>query len=135
MLSGLDLEISMIRAEADQGIGLCQTLPRLEQCRIDYLGKQGRLTRLLKQLGSVPEAERRQRGQELNELKDHLNALLQKQKQSLEDQLLSNQTPAIDLTLPGRGMDRGHLHPITRTLAFIEAWFGGRVLALSKAPK
>jgi phenylalanyl-tRNA synthetase alpha chain len=127
------LEVMLV--EGKGAIERCTTLPALEHLRINFLGKQGRLSLLLKQMGSVPAAERPQSGQALNEAKDFLTALIQAKKQSLEAQLRASTSPMLDITLPGRGMDRGHLHPITKTLAFIEAWFGGQGFSIEQGPE
>ncbi len=97
----------------------------LEQLRVDYLGKKGKLTALLKGLGQLSAEERPKAGALINEVKQELQTLINARKISLEQAALGEQLrrEAVDVTLPGRGIELGGLHPITRTIERIEAFF------------
>ena len=105
-------------AEADDLAGL-------EQLRVHYLGKKGVLTERLKSVGQLPAEQRPQAGQAINEAKQQIQDALEVCKTALLAEELNNRlkAEAIDVTLPGRGHRPGGLHPITRTLARIEAFF------------
>ena len=100
-------------------------LTQLDLIRVDYLGKKGQLTQLLKQLGKLPAEERPQAGQVINIAKAMVQAAIDARKAVLEDERLNEIIKAgrLDVSLPGRGNRRGGLHPITLTLQRIESLF------------
>jgi len=117
--------VTHILQEAMQLLESFQTLKEVEQIRVDYLGKKGKLTGLLKNLGQLSPEERPKAGEALNLAKNALQeALLQKKEQlealQLESQLTKD---TIDVTLPARGMNLGSLHPVTQTIERITQWF------------
>ena len=97
----------------------------LEQLRVDYLGKKGQITALLKGLGKLSPAERPQAGAQINVVKQELQALIGDRKAALESAAVAEQLAAetIDVTLPGRGQSTGGIHPVTRTMERMEAFF------------
>lgn len=100
-------------------------LTALESLRVEFLGKKGALTQLLKGLGKLPPDERREAGQHVNEAKQSLDAALKQRKVDLEQAALQQklESERVDVTLPGRGVGRGGLHPVTRILQRIEEIF------------
>ncbi len=110
---------------AQLALAQADDLARLDQIRVQYLGKKGVLTERLKQLGKLPAEQRPQFGQMINEAKDEIQQALEARKAALLAAQLESQlrAEAIDVTLPGRGQQSGGLHPITRTLERIEAFF------------
>jgi phenylalanyl-tRNA synthetase alpha chain len=97
----------------------------LEQAKARYLGKSGSLTELLKSLGKLPADERKSAGAAINNAKEKIEAALEARRNDLRRAALEQQlkAEALDITLPGRGMPTGGLHPVTRTLERIEALF------------
>ena len=97
----------------------------LDEVRIRYLGKKGEVTQRLKQLGSLPEAERPAAGQAINRAKQQVQEALNRRKTELQQELLARRLAGerIDISLPGRGQRSGGLHPITLTLQEIERLF------------
>ncbi|MEH6586002.1 MAG: phenylalanine--tRNA ligase subunit alpha [Halioglobus sp.] len=97
----------------------------LEQLRVDYLGKKGQITALLKGLGKLSPTERPQAGAQINVVKQELQALIGRRKAALESAAVAEQLAAetIDVTLPGRGQSTGGIHPVTRTMERMEAFF------------
>lgn len=118
-------DLALVAESANSDIRTASDLKTLEAIRLALLGKNGRVTQCLKMLGSVPESLRPEMGQAVNALKTHILEALQQQKSILEGQSLEAALAAetIDVTLPGRGMEVGHQHPLTKTLERIEAWF------------
>jgi phenylalanyl-tRNA synthetase alpha chain len=102
-----------------------ETLAALDEVRVRYLGKKGRLTQLLKQLGGLPAAERPAAGQAINEAKRALQGVLEERREALAAAALEAgiAAEAVDVTLPGRGLGSGGLHPVTRTMDRIDAIF------------
>lgn len=87
---------------------------RLEQLRVDLLGrKAGRLTAILRSLGSIAPDERRTLGQRANQLKNQIEEAIARREQALQ---ADGRRPDVDLTMPARGQWRGALHPITQVV-------------------
>ncbi len=97
----------------------------LEQLRVDYLGKKGQITALLKGLGKLSPEERPAAGAQINVVKQELQELINSCKAQLEKAAIDAQLTAetIDVTLPGRAQVPGGLHPITRTIERMEDFF------------
>ena len=114
-----------IVSEAIAAINGCSDLPTLEQVKAGFLGKSGTLTELLKSLGGMPAEERKTAGARINEAKQAVEAVLKARREALQQAELAHQLAAetIDVTLPGRGVERGGLHPVSRTLSRIQALF------------
>ncbi|MFY9326511.1 MAG: phenylalanine--tRNA ligase subunit alpha [Georgfuchsia sp.] len=97
----------------------------LEEAKARYLGKGGSLTELLKGLGKLPPEEKKSAGASINDAKQKIEAGLNARREALRDAALQVQlaAEALDITLPGRGMESGGLHPVTRTLERIGQLF------------
>ena len=89
----------------------------LEAWRVSVLGRKGRLTLVLRQLGGLPIEERRRLGAEANKLKGELEAALGARREELQGRRIAEtvETGRLDVTLPGRRKRIGRLHPITQT--------------------
>ena len=119
------IELENISKEAKESIIAATDLSMLDDLRVEFLGKKGRLTVLLKGLGSLSAEERPAAGAKINEVKQSLQSLLNERKSYFEgivlDAKLAEET--IDVSLPGRVEDIGGLHPVTRTMERIESFF------------
>lgn len=119
------IELENISKEAEESIIAATDLSMLDDLRVEYLGKKGRVTGFLKGLGSLSAEERPAAGAKINEVKQSLQGLINERKSYFEsvelDAKLAQET--IDVTLPGRGEDVGGLHPVTRTMERIESFF------------
>ena len=100
-------------------------LLELDQIRVNYLGRKGSLTELLKQLGKLPAEERPAAGEAINNAKQTLQEAIERQRQLLESAKLETRLAdeKIDITLPGRGQYAGGFHPISITLQRIADLF------------
>jgi len=111
-------------------------LVRLEEIRVGALGRSGRVTALLRGLGSLSPDERRHAGQRLNAVKDEISAALEARKATLEaaglDRKLSEES--LDVTLPARPEPDGRIHPITRTIDELIAIFGAMGFSVAEGP-
>ena len=109
----------------------------LEQAKARYLGKTGALTELLKGLGKLPPAERPAMGSRINAAKDGLEAALREQREKIQARKLEAKLSeeALDVTLPGRGLGLGGLHPVTRTMERIEALFRSLGFEVAEGPE
>jgi len=109
----------------------------LEQVKARYLGKEGSLTVLLKGLGKLSAEQRPAAGARINQVKQGIEAALQQRRDALQQNKLAQQLAAesLDVTLPGRGLGTGGLHPVTRTLERIEQLFHSLGFATASGPE
>ncbi|RDH83622.1 MAG: phenylalanine--tRNA ligase subunit alpha [endosymbiont of Escarpia spicata] len=119
------LDIEQLVGEAEAAIVAAAGLAALDEVRVKYLGKSGLLTGQLKKLGTLPKEERPKAGQAINKAKQALQVAIDERKVLLESQALAERLSSerVDVTLPGRGLQSGGLHPVTRTLERIETLF------------
>ena len=105
-------------AEALQAISAVPNEAALESLRVQYLGKKGSFTALLKSLGQLPLEERPAAGEQSNIAKNVLQTAIDARKNDLIRASLYTQVRSekIDVTLPGRRQSSGGLHPITITI-------------------
>ncbi|SVB20967.1 uncharacterized protein METZ01_LOCUS173821 [marine metagenome] len=103
----------------------CKTLNNLEKIRVKYLGKKGQITSQLKKLGSMKTDQKPSFGQEINKIKNQIEAKVKAKKIELKKSSIARNiaTQSIDITLPGRKSLTGSIHPITTTLSDIENIF------------
>lgn len=122
----MSLDLDQLQSNAVAEINAAADARALEQLRVDLLGKKGRVTDLLKQLGGMAPDERKAFGERINRVKEALSSALQARSDVLSQAELAQKLAAesIDVTLPGRGEMLGGLHPITRTIQRIERLFG-----------
>ena len=111
---------------AKEAIAAAQDTAALELLRVEYLGKKGLLTGLLKGLGKLSPEERPAAGAEINETKQMLQALIGERRAALDRAAVEEQlaSETIDVTLPGRGQRTGRQHPVTRTIERMQDFFG-----------
>lgn len=99
----------------------------VEQLRVSLLGKKGELTDLLKMMKDLTKEERPVIGKLANEIRDELTAKIVSKKETLEDEALSKrlQEETIDVTLPGRQIEKGQTHVIHQVMQEMEDLFLG----------
>jgi phenylalanyl-tRNA synthetase alpha chain len=117
--------LEALKTAAIEAVQAAGSPAELEQLRVDYLGKKGQLTSLLKNLGTLSPEDRPKAGALINEVKQELAGVLNARKDDLEQQALAEKLAAerVDVTLPGRRVDAGGLHPITLTIQRVEDFF------------
>jgi phenylalanyl-tRNA synthetase alpha chain len=115
-------EVRALGEEVLARIGAAPDTAALEAVRIEWLGrKAGRITALMREIPSVPPAQRAEFGQAVNALKAAVAERLESRKAALE--VTRPKRPGIDVTMPGRRLELGRLHPITRaTREMVEIW-------------
>jgi len=118
-------DLQHIASTADAAIAAAESLGALEEQRVRFLGKKGELTLQLKQLGQLAPEERKQRGAEINAVKEQVERQLAARRLTLERAELERRLEAerVDVSLPGRRQSLGGLHPITQTIERMEAFF------------
>lgn len=110
---------------------------QLEQAKSLYLGKSGSLTEQLKSLGKLAPEQRREAGAAINRAKEAVEAALDARRQALREAALLAQlaSEALDVTLPGRGVSAGGLHPVSRALERIESLFRSIGFVVADGPE
>ena len=110
--------VETLLLKAQQLIKAAKDSVQLEQIRVQYLGKKGELTGVLKSLGNLSADERPKLGKIVNQAKEQLKGFLDDRVAELKHQELDSKllNEVIDVTLPGRGSKVGSLHPVMRIL-------------------
>jgi phenylalanyl-tRNA synthetase alpha chain len=110
--------IAELLGQAESAVRAAEDLAGLDAVRVQFLGKKGVFTAQLRELGKLPPAEIPAAGKAINDAKSALTAAIDARRDALEAQRLERElaADALDVTLPGRGVAPGQLHPVTRTL-------------------
>jgi phenylalanyl-tRNA synthetase alpha chain len=111
-------KIETLRQEAIAGITAASSLQALDEVRVAFLGRKGRVTEILRGLAQAAPEERREIGQKANALKDILTVALETRLAELEDTLKQQkaQEQSVDLSLPGRCVPQGHVHVLNQIM-------------------
>ncbi len=130
-------DLDEMRSTALAAVAGAASLRGLDDVRVAWLGKKGRLTAELKALGQLPPDQRRATGQGVNALKRELADAVDAKRDELEraalDERLASET--LDVTLPGRAVDPGGPHPVTRAMRRILDIFRGLGFAVADGPE
>ncbi len=129
----LDEMIAKAQAEID-GVTDAATLDEL---RVQYFGKKGFFTEQMKTLGSLSAEERPAAGALINQAKEQVQAVLNAKREAFANAELAQKLAAemVDVTLPGRKIENGGLHPVTRTIERIERLFGELGFSVATGPE
>ncbi len=109
--------VKSLESIALQNIRHARTPEDLELLRVKHLGRKGDLTGILRGLGKLDPEVRRNVGQEANRAKEALEAALDQARLALKEAARRSAATAVDVTLPGRRLSRGRLHPLNRIMA------------------
>jgi phenylalanyl-tRNA synthetase alpha chain len=129
----MEQSIEDLRHEAETEIALVQSVQGLDDFRVKYLARKGKIASLFDQLRTVPPSAKPRLGKELNELRLHVQSLLDSRKQTLAPSARATET--LDLTLPGRQRFRGTKHPLMQTLDEIKAIFVSMGFGIADGPE
>ncbi|EKE78100.1 phenylalanine--tRNA ligase subunit alpha [Oceanibaculum indicum] len=129
-------DLNRLRDELLAEVGQAVDLEALDRARVAALGKKGRITELMKQLGGLDPDARRQAGQDLNLVKDAVAEAIEARKTGLADAALNARLAAerIDVSLPPRPEQRGFIHPISQVMDELTAIFGEMGFAVAEGP-
>ena len=113
-MSDLESQVS----QALVGIAGADSVEALDAQRVAVLGKSGLVTEQLKQLGKLAAEQRKAQGELVNRAKERLQEAIAARRAALEEASFARRLASerVDVTLPGRGVDTGGVHPVTRTL-------------------
>jgi phenylalanyl-tRNA synthetase alpha chain len=127
--------IKQVSANLDY-ISSITDLKSLEENRLKFLGKNGLIITELKRLGELSIEEKKSLGKQINELKDKLTEAYEARKQQLLEQETTAklQSEYIDLSLPGREVRKGTIHPITQVMRELAEIFGAMGFEIKEGP-
>ena len=130
-------DLKQLLTRAQQAVADATDLQVLDLVRVQYMGKKGEFTALLKTLGQLPGDQRKEAGQAINDAKRSFQETLEARKVNLEAEKLNARLKeeTVDVSLPGRGQDTGGLHPVTRTMQRIEKLFAGLGFDVVQGPE
>ncbi len=130
-------QLEHLRQEAEAALAHASTTEATKAWHSEYLGRKGRLTAILRNLGSLSPEERPQVGKVANEVKVALEQALEERQAALAQTELSaaRSRQLVDMTLPGRPQTIGKLHPTTVTLREIYAIFTAMGFQIFDSPE
>lgn len=128
--------LDTLRKELMAAIGKSADSDELEILRVEALGKKGRVTQLMKELGTMDAEERRSIGQSLNSIKNEITLAIEERKTALANNELETRLlkEKIDVTLPTRPEAVGRIHPISQTIDEVVAILGEMGLQVAEGP-
>ena len=110
----MDQKLLDLKTEALSNIEACDNLARINELRVEYLGKKGILSGLSSNMGKLQPSERAEFGKKINEVKNAITSSLEEKRVKLEEEALNKrlESESIDITLPGSNMVPGSKHII-----------------------
>ena len=130
-------QLAKIRAEALSAMENAQSAAELDGLRVQYLGKKGELTAVLKMMGKLSPEERPSMGQLANEVRAALESAIEEQGKRLEAKALEArlEAEAVDVTIPGKAPKLGHKHPMYLALDELKDIFIGMGFTVLDGPE
>ena len=130
-------QLAKIRAEALSAMENAQSAAELDGLRVQYLGKKGELTAVLKMMGKLSPEERPAMGQLANEVRTALESAIEEQGRRLESEALEKRlaAEAVDVTVPGKPPKLGHKHPMYLALDELKDIFVGMGFTVLDGPE
>ncbi|MCJ7452255.1 MAG: phenylalanine--tRNA ligase subunit alpha [Steroidobacteraceae bacterium] len=130
-------DLETLAARARESVDACTSLAAIEELKVEFFGKKGAITALLKTLGSLAPDARREAGARVNAVRDEIGALVAARQAELDREELERRLAAgrVDVTQPGRGQQPGGLHPITRVRRRIESLFRNAGFSVEEGPE
>lgn len=117
-LSDLENQLENLRQDAVGAVASVTTLDELEQLRVNYLGKKGQLSQILRGMGKLEAADRPRIGSLANEVKEALQGQLEGRNKDLLQAQIQQQLAAetLDVTMPGVYRPQGRIHPLNAVI-------------------
>ncbi|AJI47716.1 phenylalanine--tRNA ligase subunit alpha [Francisella philomiragia] len=129
--------VDQMRDQAFEELNLVNDKKSLDDIRVKYLGKKGELTGMMRLIATLPNEEKPKLGQAVNIAKEALQNAINEKLAKFEEAELNEKLASekIDVTLKGVGQNQGSLHPVTKTLNRIEAFFKQNGFAVEVGPE
>lgn len=130
-------DVELLGREAADALAAAADEAALEAWRISYLGRKGRLTLILRGVAALPIEERRRVGAAANRLKDSLEEALRARREEVLHRRVAAtiESGRLDVTLPGRPVPRGRLHPVSQTLREVLSAFVAMGFYVAEGPE
>ena len=130
-------QLEAIRQEAEAALQTCTDAKQLDAIRVQYLGKKGALTAILKQMVKLSAEERPVMGQLANAVRSDIESAITKQQAAIAEAALEQklQSETLDITLPGKQKKIGGLHPLTIVEYEIKEIFLGMCFSVADGPE
>ncbi|MEO0431279.1 MAG: phenylalanine--tRNA ligase subunit alpha [Cyanobacteria bacterium J06656_5] len=137
MTTDLEQQLSTLQQEASDEIATLSSLDELEQFRVGYLGKKGKLSKILGGMGKLSAEDRPRIGALANQVKTALQASIDEQKTALQDAKIQAQLEAetLDVSMPGTYLPQGRVHPINSIIDQITDIFIGLGYTVASGPE
>ena len=128
--------LESLSSEILDAIESAETLEALETVRVETLGKKGRVSLMMRDLGGMEPEARKQAGQDLNVLKGTIAQAIDARQTILADVALAEKLSAqrVDVSLPSRPQTDARLHPLSRTIEEVVAIFAEMGFAVAEGP-
>jgi len=128
--------LTALEAEATAAVAAAVDQPALEQVRVRFLGRKGALSTILRGLADLDPGDRPAVGKLANDVKQRLEAAFETRREALAAAALAATTAAerLDVTLPGRPVPSGRLHPSTQVLRRICQIFADMGFQIYRSP-
>lgn len=126
-----------MKENALKNIEKAKNIVEIEQIRVELLGKKGTITELSKQMKEIPNEEKKEFGQKLNELRDSIIEAIEEKKEILKkvEQTSKLNDETLDISLPGKKVKKGGEHPITKTTTYLKDIFLNMGFDISEGPE
>ncbi len=137
MLNELEAQLAALKQEATQAIAAADTLERLEELRVGYLGKKGQLSKVLGGLGKLDASDRPRIGALANEVKEALQQDLDRKRTNLQEAQIQAklESETLDVTMPGVYRPLGRKHPLNSTIDRVVDIFVGLGYTVANGPE
>ncbi|MFM7905433.1 MAG: phenylalanine--tRNA ligase subunit alpha, partial [Microcystis sp.] len=133
----IETALKTLTGKAENSIEETTTLEDLEQLRVNYLGKKGELSQILREMGKLSPEERPRLGAIANEVKELVQSLLESRRESLNNAQIQAKLAAetLDVTLPALSRPLGRIHPLNSTVDRMIDIFVGLGYSIATGPQ
>jgi phenylalanyl-tRNA synthetase alpha chain len=130
-------DLQSLETEITAKLAVATSVGDVENIRIAELGKKGRVSLLMRELGKMTPEEKNEFGPKLNQLKNTLNAAVINRKNTLEEETLNIklQSEGVDISLSAGSGDNGSIHPITQVLDEVTEIFTEMGFSVAEGPE
>lgn len=137
MATEIESQLQILAELAQKAIASADSLQKLEELRVNYLGKKGELSLILKEMGKLSAEDRPRIGAVANDIKTEIQTSLTNQQQQLQQAEINRQilTESLDVTMPGVSRPLGKSHPLQSTIDRVIDIFVGLGYTIAEGPQ
>lgn len=130
-------KVNLIKESFEKDLLSIADLKKLNDVRVEYLGKQGKVTELSKMMKDIPNEQKKEFGMLVNEVRNYVTSNIDEKKKELEEKALNEKLASekIDITLPSKKLKRGSKHPMTRIEEKFEDLFSSMGYTIYDGPE